>query len=59
MNIESLEYRVLGLAVEVHKHLGPGLLERTYERCLVEELELNGVAYQSQVPLKIQYKGKV
>ncbi len=59
MDIESLGYKVLGLAIEVHKHLGPGLLERTYERCLIEELESNKINYQKQLPLVLRYKGKV
>ena len=58
MEIESLGYRVLGLAIEVHKHLGPGLLESAYERCLIQELESNRIKYKTQLPIDIQYKGK-
>jgi GxxExxY protein len=50
-----LSERVIGAAVEVH--LGPGLLESTYEECLSRELELRGVAFKRQVPLDLCYKG--
>jgi len=59
MDIESLGYKVLGLAIEVHKHLGPGLLERAYESCLIKELEFHKISYQRQLPLTLQYKGEV
>ncbi len=48
---------VLGAAIEVHRHLGPGLLESSYHACLCRELELRGVAYESQVALPLHYKG--
>jgi GxxExxY protein len=48
---------VLGAAIEVHRHLGPGLLESSYHACLCRELELRGIAYQSQVALPLHYKG--
>ena len=49
--------KVLGAAIEVHKHLGPGLLESTYEACLCHEFELRGLAFQRQVSLPLEYKG--
>jgi GxxExxY protein len=49
--------RVIGAAIEVHRHLGPGLLESSYAACLRRELELRGIAYRSQVPLPLLYKG--
>ena len=48
--------KVIGCAIEVHKQLGPGLLESTYEKCLMYELYLNGITAQSQVILPICYK---
>jgi GxxExxY protein len=53
----ELSRQVIGAAIEVHRHLGPGLLESTYEACLCRELELRGVPYQRQVPLTLSYKG--
>ena len=47
----------IGAAIEVHRHLGPGLLESSYHACLCRELELRGIAYDSQVALPVQYKG--
>lgn len=48
---------VIGAAIEVHRHLGPGLLESTYEACLARELELRGVPHARQVVLPVAYKG--
>ena len=42
---------------EVHRHLGPGLLESAYEQCLCRELSLRGLAFQRQVPVPVLYKG--
>src|SRR6201987_5482167 len=53
----DLSERVIGLAIEVHRHLGPGLLESAYEACLCHELMLQGIAFERQVPLPIAYKG--
>jgi GxxExxY protein len=47
----------IGAAIEVHRHLGPGLLESSYHACLCRELELRGIAYDSQVALPLFYKG--
>jgi GxxExxY protein len=44
-------------AIEVHRYLGPGLLESVYEHCLCRELELRGLSYRRQVPLDVSYKG--
>ncbi len=49
--------RVIGAAIEVHRRLGPGLLESSYHTCLCCELELRGIEYRSQVDLPIEYKG--
>lgn len=48
---------VIGAAIEVHKHLGPGLLESAYEECLCHELNLRNIPFKRQVPLPINYKG--
>lgn len=55
--LDELTYRVLGCAIEVHKHLGPGLLESIYEKCFLKELTLKGIAFQKQVWVPLQYKG--
>lgn len=48
---------VIGAAIEVHKHLGLGLLESTYEECLCHELSLRNISFKRQVPLTVIYKG--
>jgi len=48
---------IIGAAIEVHKHLGPGLLESAYEECLCHELHLRNIPFQRQVPLPVVYKG--
>jgi len=49
--------RIIGAAIEVHRALGPGLLESAYEECLCHELYLRGLAFQRQVDLPVPYKG--
>jgi GxxExxY protein len=49
--------QVIGAAIAVHRHLGPGLLESSYQACLCRELDLRAIAYRSHVPLPLQYKG--
>jgi GxxExxY protein len=53
----ELSSRIIGAAIEVHRHLGPGLLESAYEACLRKELELHAIYHRSQVPLPVIYKG--
>ena len=53
----ELTDRIIGCAIEVHKHLGPGLLEGTYEECLCHELTLNSIPYERQKTLPVVYKG--
>jgi GxxExxY protein len=48
---------ILGAAIEVHRELGPGLLESAYEHCLCHELSLRGLALERQVELPVKYKG--
>ena len=48
---------IIGAAIEVHRHLGPGLLESTYEECLCHELHLRGLDFKRQLELPVLYKG--
>jgi GxxExxY protein len=57
-DINKIAYKIVGCAIDVHKHLGPGLLESVYEICLVDELTESGLFVQSQVYVPIKYKGK-
>ena len=57
MEFGDLSKRVIGCAIEVHRELGPGLLESTYEQCLARELSLNGISFQLQHPQRVEYKG--
>ena len=55
--LTNLIYRVTGAAIEVHKQLGPGFLESVYQKCLAKELSLRGINYQSEVIVRVDYKG--
>ncbi|MGQ0635261.1 MAG: GxxExxY protein [Planctomycetaceae bacterium] len=54
---DSLTDQIIGAAIEVHRHLGPGLIESIYEWCLIRELQLRGLASTSQRTVVIEYKG--
>ncbi len=54
---DPLTGAVIGAAIEVHRHLGPGLLESVYRRCLCHELALRGIPFRAHVKLPIHYKG--
>ncbi len=56
MKFDDLSNRVIGCAIEVHRTLGPGLLESTYEQCLAHELRSNGIGFKLQHPLPVVYK---
>jgi GxxExxY protein len=56
--VNSLSYKIVGCAIEVHKQLGPGLLESVYETCLIDELISQGLKVERQIPVPIYYKGK-
>jgi len=56
--INELSYKIVGCAIEVHKNIGPGLLESVYEACFIEELKCNNLIVYRQVPVLITYKGK-
>ena len=54
---EDLTERVIGAAIEVHREIGPGLMESAYEECLCHELHLRGLAFARQLSLPVRYKG--
>jgi GxxExxY protein len=56
MNTNDVTERIIGCAIEVHKHLGPGLLESTYEACLLYELHNAGLDVKTQIGLPLVYK---
>lgn len=53
MRFDDFSNRVIGCAIEVHRSLGPGLLESTYEKCLAHELRAMGLAFQTQAELPV------
>lgn len=55
--VNALTGEIIGAAIEVHRVLGPGLLESAYEECLCYELDLRGIGFRRQVPLPLAYKG--
>jgi GxxExxY protein len=59
MDINEITYAINGAVFEVNRILGPGFLEKVYENALVIELEKRGLKAESQVPVKVSYKGKV
>ncbi len=52
-----LTEKAIGCAIEVHRALGPGLLESAYQQCLARELKLNGISFQFEYPVPVEYKG--
>ena len=56
MRMNDLTEEVIGAAIEVHRELGPGLLENAYEECLCHELNLRGLKFERQVSLPVRYK---
>lgn len=57
-HINGLSYKIIGCAIEVHKQLGPGLLESVYESCFIDELQSAGLYVRSQVYVPVNYKGR-
>jgi GxxExxY protein len=57
LRFDELSKRVIGCAIEVHRNLGPGLLESTYEQCLAHELKCAGISFKLQHPLPVNYNG--
>lgn len=54
--LDKLTYEIIGAAIEVHKHLGPGLLESVYHACMVEEMSSRSIYCQTEVPVSVRYK---
>ncbi|MEY2828926.1 MAG: hypothetical protein RIQ33_784 [Bacteroidota bacterium] len=54
-----MTYKIIGAAIEVHKVLGPGLLESVYHKCLKEELKLRAVNFESEKTVPVNYKGVI
>jgi GxxExxY protein len=54
---KELTEAIIGAAIEVHRHLGPGLLESAYQKCLMRELELRSITFECEVRLPLEYKG--
>jgi GxxExxY protein len=54
---EELTESIIGAAIEVHRELGPGLMESAYEECLCHELNLRGLSFRRQVSVPVNYKG--
>jgi len=55
--LDALEYQITGACIEVHKHLGPGLLESVYQKCLSRELQLRNISFKSEHIISVHYKG--
>jgi len=59
MDENKLAHGIIGAAIEVHRYLGPGLLESAYMQCLMKELDVRGIAYESEVPVTVRYKDEI
>jgi len=57
MDRDPVTEKIIGCAIEVHRALGPGLLESAYEKCLAFELGQHGIPFRRQVPVPVEYKG--
>jgi len=55
-HVNILTREIIGAAIEVHRHLGPGLLESAYRRCLMQELSLRGIPWKQELALPLSYK---
>ena len=58
MNEDAYSHEIIGAAIEVHRRLGPGLLESAYETCLAHEFSLRGIPFERQKVLPVHYKGE-
>ena len=56
-HVNVLTSEIIGAAIEVHRHLGPGLLESAYQQCLIRELSLKEIPFKREWPLPLEYKG--
>ena len=57
MEINKITETIIGAAIEVHRHLGPGLLESAYQACLAREMDLRNLAFEQEKQLFLEYKG--
>lgn len=57
LTINEITETIIGAAIEVHRTLGPGLLESAYQECLARELTLRQIAFEREKPLLLEYKG--
>jgi GxxExxY protein len=57
MDRDTISHAIIGAAIEVHRTLGPGLLESAYEECLAHELKARDIRFERQKPLPLEYKG--
>ena len=57
MEINQITETIIGGAIEVHRSLGPGLLESAYQACLAREMALRGLSFEQEMPLRLEYKG--
>jgi GxxExxY protein len=57
MDRDPVTERIIGCTIEVHRALGPGLLESAYEKCLAFELDQRGIPFRQQLPVPVEYKG--
>ena len=57
LTINQITQETIGAAIEVHRKLGPGLLESAYRKCLCQELTLRGIPFQTELGLPLEYKG--
>lgn len=56
-HINVLTREIIAASIEVHKHLGPGLLESAYQQCLAKEMTIRAIPYRCELPLPLEYKG--
>jgi GxxExxY protein len=57
LEINPITEKIIGAAIEVHRHLGPGLLESAYQVCLAQEMRLQNLTFEQEKPLPLEYKG--
>ena len=55
--LNELTHKIIGAGIEVHRTLGPGLLESSYHKCLCRELVVRGMPFEKEYPLPLEYKG--
>lgn len=57
MEVNQVTEAIIGAAIEVHRHLGPGLLESVYQACMAKEMELRSLVFEQEKPIPLNYKG--